>query len=108
MRRWTSSLGAGVLVVAFLIVTRSAVAEAPNAGTSLTPIESASSGSLFGRLTAPLGAASSSAQTPIQTVAIPPHKSVSFPHTSMFRPKAPNIHTRPKKKSTSWWPFGKK
>jgi hypothetical protein len=108
MRLWTWSFGSCVLVIALLIATRSAVAEAPSA--SLTPIESASSGNLFGRLTSPLGAAHSSKDTPIQTVAVPPRKSISFPRSSpsMLHPKAPNIHTRPKKQSKMWWPFGHK
>jgi len=108
MRRWTGWFGSGVLVVAFLIKTRSAVAEAPSA--SLRPIESASSGNLFDRLISPLGAAHSSKDTPIQTVAVPPRKSISFPRSSpsMLHPKAPNIHTRPKKQSKMWFPFGHK
>jgi hypothetical protein len=75
---------------------------------SFTPIESARSGSLFDRLTSPLGSARSSTQTPIQTVAVPPRKSISMPGSSMFRPKVPNIHTRPKKPSKMWFPFGHK
>ena len=107
MRRWTWSLAAGVLVVAFLIATRSVVADTPNAGVSITPIESAGSGSLFDRFASPLGAAHSATQPPIETVAITPRKSVTFQRASMLHPKAPNIHTRPKK-SKMWWPFGKK
>jgi hypothetical protein len=108
MPRLTWSLGSGVLTVAFLIASRSAVAEAPTA--SLRPIESTNSGNLFDRLTSPLGAAHSSKDTPIQTVAVPPRKSISFPRSSpsMLHPKAPNIHTRPKKQSKMWWPFGHK
>jgi hypothetical protein len=105
MRRWTWSLAAGVLVVAFLIATRSVVADTPNAGVSITPIESAGSGSLFDRFASPLGAGKSA---PIETVAVMPRKSVTFQRASMLHPKAPNIHTRPKKKSKMWWPFGKK
>src|ERR1700685_2961730 len=33
---------------------------------------------------------------------------VSLPRGGLIRPKPPNIHTRPKKKSTTWWPFGRK
>jgi hypothetical protein len=106
MRRWTWSVA--VVVVAFLIAARTALAEAPNAGMSLTPIESASSGSLFNHLTSPLAAAHSSTNQPILTVAIPPRTSINFPKKSGFRPKPPNIHTRPVKKNKTWWPFGHK
>lgn len=108
MRRWTWSLGAGVVVVAFLIATRSAYAAAPGAGASFTPIESATPGNLFDRLASPLAAAHSSANSAIQTVALPPRKTFSFPKSSLFRPKAPNIHTHPPKKSKLWYPFGHK
>lgn len=104
MPRWTCSFGSGVVIAAFLFATRSAVAEAPSV--SLTPIESASSGNVFNRLTSPLGAAHASKDTPIQTVGfMPKRKSIS---SSMMHPKAPNIHTRPKKQSKMWWPFGHK
>jgi hypothetical protein len=108
MRRWTWSLGVGVVVVAFLIATRSAKAEAPSAGVSFTPIESATPGSLFNRLASPLGAAHSSTDNPIQAVALFPRKSVTLARKSGFRPTPPNIHTHPPKKSSSWWPFGHK
>ncbi len=106
MRRWTWSVEVGVLVVAILIATRSAVAAAPNA--SLTPIEPASSRSLFDRLTSPLASAHSSKNVPIQTVALPPRTAITFPKKSGFRPAAPNIHTHPPKKSKLWYPFRKK
>jgi hypothetical protein len=96
------------VAVAFLVATRSARAEAPNAGVTITPIESATPGNLFDRLTSPLGVGHSSNDTSIQTVAIFPRKSVTMARKSGFRPTPPNIHTRPPKKSSSWWPFGHK
>jgi hypothetical protein len=109
MRFWTWSSGFGVLMIAFLIATRSAVAQAPSAEENVRPIESAkTTGFSFDRFASPIGATKSTTDQTITTVAVPPRKSINFQRASMFRPKAPNIHTRPKKKKTSWWPFGKK
>jgi hypothetical protein len=103
MRLWTGSSGVGVLMIAFLIATRSAMAQTPAAGENIRLIGPAKSTGF-----SPIGAATSSADQAISTVALPMHNSIGFPRNSAFHPKAPNIHTRPKKKNTSWWPFGKK
>jgi hypothetical protein len=104
MRRWTWSLGVSVVVVAFLIGMRCARGEAPSAEMSIKPIESATPANFISRLVSP----HSSTDSSIQTVAILPRKSVNFPKSSLFRPKAPNIHAHPPKKSKMWYPFGHK
>lgn len=109
MRLLKLSLGAGVLVVAFLITTPSCRAEAPLATVPARPIEAAKTGSPFlAGLATPLQAFNKSAGHSTLTVGIPPHKSVTFPRGTAFRPTPPNIHTRPKKKKSSWWPFSRK
>ncbi len=90
-------------MVAFLMSTRCTRADTPAARVNASPIESAKATDvLFDRIPAPNY---SSSNQPIWKVVLSKRTKVSG---SLFHPKAPNIHTRPKKKKSSWFKFGRK
>lgn len=95
-------------MISFPMTIHEVRAEAADGTVKASPIASARpAGLLLDRIAGPIP---SSSQLPLLTVAVPQRHTVSFPRGgSMIHPKAPNIHTRPKKKkSASWWPFGHK
>jgi hypothetical protein len=108
MRLLAWSSGVGVLVIAFLISTRSTMAATPDANGNVSLIEKSARSTVSDRFTVPLGPVHSSSAEPMLTVAVPKIHRIGIPRNSMLHPKVPNIHTRPKKKNNSWWPFGKK
>ena len=100
---WTVSVG--VLMFAFPMTMRCARAGGSEAIGTQTLIESASPGdAAAGRLAVPIP---SRTESPVLNVGIPKRTKTGL-GGSLFRPKAPNIHTRPAKKKSSWWPFGRK
>jgi hypothetical protein len=103
MRLSTWTISAAILMVAFPMSLR-------NVRADVSLLDSAKSTGVLGNgVAATIGAARSTSNPPIVSVALPQKKTLTFPRTgNIFRPKAPNIHTHPKKKSSSWWPFGKK
>jgi hypothetical protein len=108
MRVSTWLIGAGVLMVAFPMSTRCALANPPNASVNASPIESAKAADVMpDRVAAPIASARSSSNQSIWTVGFMQKKKGSYSH-GMLHPKAPNIHTRPVKKKSAWWPFGGK
>jgi hypothetical protein len=111
MRLSAWSTGVGVLMIAFPISLRCARADAPIAKPLALSTDSARVSELsIERFAAPIRSIdSSSAGQPVWTVALPKTTKVKLPRGSLIHPKAPNVHTRPKKKkSSSWWPFGRK
>jgi hypothetical protein len=108
MRLSTWSIGAGVLMVAFPMSTPCALANAPDAIVNASPIESAKAVNVaLDRFAVPIASAHSSAHESIWTVGFMQKKKGNYPH-GMLHPKPPNIHTRPVKKKSAWWPFGGK
>jgi hypothetical protein len=104
MRLSAWSTGIGVLMIAFPITVRNALAEAPTAAPIASDTKSAMISDLW--LDHNSGSLSHSGQ-PVSTVAQHTTK-VGFSKGSMIHPKAPKIHTRPKKKKGGFWPFGHK
>jgi hypothetical protein len=96
-------------MIAFPVSVRCALADAPHATPIAAGTDSAAVSDLsLERIAAPSWSNHSSSGQPIWTVALPQYTKVSVPRGSFMHPKPPKIHTRPKKKKTSWWPFGRK
>jgi hypothetical protein len=105
MRFTAWSVSVGVLMVAFPMTMRCARAGSSEGIGSPTLIESARPGDVApGRFAVPIP---STKEPPVWDVKLPQRTRTGLGGT-LFRPTAPNIHTRPKKKKSSWWPFGKK
>jgi hypothetical protein len=105
MRFTAWSVSVSVLMFAFPMTMRCARAGSSEAIGTPTLIESARSGDVApGRLAVPIP---STKEPPVWDVKLPKRTKTGLGGT-LFRPKAPNIHTRPAKKKSSWWPFGKK
>jgi hypothetical protein len=109
MRLSAWSTGVGVLMIAFPISLRCARADAPNAKPIASGTRSATVSDLsLERIAPPSGSIHSSSGQPLWTVALPQFTKVGLSRGSFIHPNPPKIHTRPKKKKTSWWPFGRK
>jgi hypothetical protein len=96
-------------MIAFPISLRCALADAPNAKPIASGTGSATVSDLsLERIAPPSGSIHSSSGQPLWTVALPQFTKVGLSRGSFIHPNPPKIHTRPKKKKTSWWPFGRK
>jgi hypothetical protein len=109
MRLSAWSTGVGVLMVAFPISVRCSLADVPNARPIAAKTGSATASELsLEHIAASIRSPHSSLSQPISTVAHSQYTKVGIPRGSLMHPKPPKIHTRPKKKKASWWPFGRK
>jgi hypothetical protein len=109
MRLSAWSTGVGVLMIAFPMSMRYVLADTSTAKPIASDVDSARVSDLsLDSIAAPIRSIHSSPGQPFSTVALPKTTKAKLPRGSLFHPKAPNVHTRPKKKKSSFWPFGRK